>query len=306
VSEFQYYEFVAVDRPLTPAAMRALRAITSRATITPTRLVNTYQWGDFKGDPLALVTRYFDAFLYYANWGTHRLMLRLPRAAPAARTAARYCGSGRVRGGGGSAVVHAAARHVILEFQSEDESGEWEGEPEGWLGSLIPLRDTLAGGDVRALYLAWLLRAQVGELRGATREPPVPAGLGALTAPLDALVDFLRLDRALLAAAAERSAPAPKPPTAAAVRRWVRTLDPAARDAWLERAALEDGPGLRAEFHDAIASARGTGRRTATGAAEPAARTVAELLRDADARRTAGGRPPNRPRAPDAWEWDDA
>jgi hypothetical protein len=51
MSEFQYCEFVAVDRPLTPDEMRALRAITSRATITPTRLVNTYEWGDFKGDP---------------------------------------------------------------------------------------------------------------------------------------------------------------------------------------------------------------------------------------------------------------
>ena len=49
---------------------------TSRATITANRLVNTYEWGDFKGDPHALVTQYFDAFLYYANCGARQLMLR--------------------------------------------------------------------------------------------------------------------------------------------------------------------------------------------------------------------------------------
>jgi len=73
MSEFQYYEFVAIDRPLSPSARKRLRAITSRATITSTRLVNTYEWGDFMADPHDLVAKYFEAFLYYANWGTRRL-----------------------------------------------------------------------------------------------------------------------------------------------------------------------------------------------------------------------------------------
>src|SRR5262249_18503818 len=50
-SEYQYYEFQAIDRPLDERAMAALRAITSRARITPTSLVNVYHFGDFKGDP---------------------------------------------------------------------------------------------------------------------------------------------------------------------------------------------------------------------------------------------------------------
>ncbi len=70
MSEFQYYEFVAIDRPLSATAQKQLRSITSRATITSTRLVNTYEWGDFKADPRELVAKHFDAFLYYANWGT--------------------------------------------------------------------------------------------------------------------------------------------------------------------------------------------------------------------------------------------
>jgi hypothetical protein len=80
MSEYQVYEFVALDRPLTPTQMAELRAISTRADITPTRFWNEYQWGNLKADPATLVERYFDAHLYFANWGTRRLMLRLPAA----------------------------------------------------------------------------------------------------------------------------------------------------------------------------------------------------------------------------------
>src|SRR6266702_2629971 len=80
MSEYQYYEFQALDRPLTQREMRELRRYSTRATITATRFVNHYEWGNFKGD----------AFLYYANWGTHRLMLRVPSRALDIKTAERY------------------------------------------------------------------------------------------------------------------------------------------------------------------------------------------------------------------------
>jgi len=46
MSEFQYYEFRGLDRSLTQGEMRELRAISTRAEITPTSFVNTYEWGD--------------------------------------------------------------------------------------------------------------------------------------------------------------------------------------------------------------------------------------------------------------------
>jgi hypothetical protein len=51
MSEYQYYEFQAIDRPLDRAAQEALRSISSRARITATSFTNHYEWGDFKGDP---------------------------------------------------------------------------------------------------------------------------------------------------------------------------------------------------------------------------------------------------------------
>jgi hypothetical protein len=78
MSEYQYYEFRAIDQPLDEKAIQKLRDLSTRAHITPTSLTNEYNWGDFKGDPLKLVAEYFDAFLYVANWGTHEFMLKLP------------------------------------------------------------------------------------------------------------------------------------------------------------------------------------------------------------------------------------
>jgi hypothetical protein len=78
VSEYQCYEFVALDRPLTSDEMAELRSISTRADISPTRFWNEYQWGDLKADPKRLLARYFEAFLYFANWASHRFMLRLP------------------------------------------------------------------------------------------------------------------------------------------------------------------------------------------------------------------------------------
>lgn len=79
MSEYQYYEFTTADRPLTTREQAELRSLSTRAEITATSFVNTYEWGNFKGDPRKLMGRYFDAHLYLTNWGTRELMLRLPK-----------------------------------------------------------------------------------------------------------------------------------------------------------------------------------------------------------------------------------
>ncbi|MBX3734780.1 MAG: hypothetical protein KF791_19560 [Verrucomicrobiae bacterium] len=78
MSEFQYHEFQAVERPLSPEAMATLRQFSSRAQITSSGFVNEYSFGSFKGDPDEWMVRYFDAFLHIANWGARVLMFRLP------------------------------------------------------------------------------------------------------------------------------------------------------------------------------------------------------------------------------------
>lgn len=49
MSEYQYYEFLAIDRPLDQAAIKQLRSISSRAEISASRFANHYDFGDFNG-----------------------------------------------------------------------------------------------------------------------------------------------------------------------------------------------------------------------------------------------------------------
>ena len=63
MSEYQYYEFAAIDKPLNEKDMKALRNLSTRAQITPTSFVNEYNWGDFRGKPLSLVEKYFESLV---------------------------------------------------------------------------------------------------------------------------------------------------------------------------------------------------------------------------------------------------
>ena len=93
--------------------------------------------------------RYYDAHLYFANWGTHRIMLRLPRTLLDPETAGQYCVDGQVR-------MSTTSEHVILDLTSEDETGEWVEDNEECLSAIVGVRSELAAGDLRPLYLAWL------------------------------------------------------------------------------------------------------------------------------------------------------
>lgn len=218
VSEYQYYEFLAIDRPLDAREQQQLRAVSTRARITATHFVNTYEWGDLRADPRALMASHFDAFLYFANWGTRQLMFRLPLPTLALDVVSRYCATD-------TACAWAAGNSVIVSLTSEEEDEYWDESAEESLGSIVPVRSELAIGDRRLLYLAWLLSVDAGVLEEDELEPPVPAGLRDLTGPLRAVVEFLRLDEDLVSAAAEASEPLPSTdPAAATLRRWVSRL----------------------------------------------------------------------------------
>lgn len=200
MSEYQCYEFLALDRPLTAKQMAELRAISTRAKISPTRFWNEYQWGDFKGDPAKLMERYFDVHLYFANWGTHRLMLRIPKARVDLKQLKKYFAGGREQR------LTTAGEHVVVDLVSDTEEPEYEEGDRGALVALSPLRAELVGGDLRSAYLAWLLSVQADDVDDDAMEPPVPPGLAELTSAQQAMIEFLRIDVDLVAAAAMASA----------------------------------------------------------------------------------------------------
>ena len=254
MSEYQYYEFQAIDRPLTQKEMTFIRGYSTRATITPTSFVNHYEWGNFKGNEDTWVDRFFDAFLYTTNWGTNILKLRVPSKRLPLATVRAFCGGD---------VVAARGRlgNTIITLASNDETGDWDGE-HLTLGSMISIRNELARGDLRALYLGWLSAVQNEEVHEDAVEPPVPAGLGKLDASLTALIAFLRIDQDLLRGAASVSAPLAPPPKRRALSAWIRTLPANEMDNVLVR-VLADGPHAAIELRDRFsAERRGAPRAT--------------------------------------------
>ena len=275
MSEYQYYEFQAIDRPLTRDQMAELRSFSTRARITVTSFVNEYHWGSFKGDPDRWMERYFDAFLYFANWGTRHLMLRLPARFLAPNAVEPYCDcrslSCRVKG-----------EHMILSFLSETEG--YDGEDDGGeLSSLIPLRADLLRGDYRCLYLGWLLAVQNAEVDDRVPEPPVPPGLKDLNGSLQGLADFLRIDCDLITAAAEASADRtttgiPRKTIAAQIAK----LPTAEKDDFLVRLIEAEDTNIVWEWKHRVLRDI-SGKQTGT----QAPRTVAALLSRADTIRKA-------------------
>ena len=279
MSEYQYYEFQAIDRPLTAAEMEHLRGYSTRAQITPTSFVNEYNWGDFKGDEDAWMERYFDAFLYFANWGTRTLKLRLPARLLDPAVARPYCEGDRV-------TIRPKGGNVILTYLHEcDDGGEGEDicADSGWMVQIIAVRAELARGDLRALYLGWLLGAQDGALGDGDSEPSVPAGLGQLSASLQSLADFLRLDPDLLHVAAEASpAREERPLRRDELQVWLATLPASEKDDLLARLIAEADPALPNELHRRFLRARDAARPEAAPPAKQ--RTVGDLLRAAEVR----------------------
>ena len=283
MSEFQYFEFKAIELALTKEEQATLRSFSTRATIGSRSFTNEYHWGDFKGDTVGWMKRYFDAHVYLSNFGSRALHLRIPLGLLDREEVRPYEEESVL-------VVRQTASHLVLSIYSNDESGsdydEHDEEPSEVLDTLLPLRDELARGDVRALYVAWLLAVRNGIVDEDTEEPPVPVGLNEPSDALKSLTSFLWLDPELVEVAARRSLPA-RPPLKSKVSpaAWLATLSPEQKDGWLKR-FLEDNEGSAAlefqrDFRHAVQrELRASGEATATSDLPP--RRAGELLREAE------------------------
>lgn len=248
MSEHQYYEFQAVDRALTDAERRALRALSTRATITSRSFVNTYDWGDFKGDPAKLMEPYFDLHLYFANWGTRHLSVRWPKQA---------VDVDKIEGflvGDETATIRAAGEAVILDVTRDEVHDDYWDDESGTLAALAPLRADVIDGDLRLFYLAWLMAVEDGIVEDDAFEP-LP-GLGPLTEPLVTFARFFCIESDLIEAAAEQAAAsAALAISPAAVADFMRALSEEEKHAMLIRVHDGDGVSLHAELRRRVRQA---------------------------------------------------
>ncbi len=233
MSEYQYYDFKAIDHALTKSEMAELRAISTRAVITSTSFTNHYEWGNLKADPLKLLETYFDAFVYVANWGTREFCLRLPMKLIDPKLFKAMLP-------GKTARVRRAGEYALVIFESEVETDDWD-DGTGWMGSLVSLRSDLLRGDLRCLYLGWLLSVEDEEISAGAMEPPIPDGLNELSATHESFIEFLGIDEDLVKVAAAASAPLKAGPSNQEVAAWIRCLPEKDKDDLLISAVSQHG-----------------------------------------------------------------
>jgi hypothetical protein len=228
MSEYQYYEWQTIDRPLTVEEQAAVNGLSSHIDVTSTRAVVTYNWGDFKHDPTEVLVKYFDAFMYHFNWGSSRLLFRFPKNMLDVAQINPYLWEYNVE-------LEPAGEYLILSIAPDDENDYGDYERDTPLSTLASVRDDILNGDFRALYLAWLRAAELADIDEEV-EPPVPAGLKNLSASLAAFMRFFAIDPFLVEAGAQASPPDRATPSVPAEELLVR-LPEAERDAFLLRLA---------------------------------------------------------------------
>ncbi len=208
MSEYQYYEFQAIDRPLTPEEQQSVAQLSSRVSPHPWRAEFTYSYGGgLYPRAEKVLAEYYDAMLYLSNWGSRQLMFRFPRALVDPDRMQQYnvettdYPSDIIQ-------VDVKSEYAILNIELNEEDGLGWIEGEGWLGALVGLREAILQGDYRVLYLAWLNGlTSVHDVDKNALEPPVPSGLGKPTPALHSFVELFDVDQDMLQAAAEHSAP---------------------------------------------------------------------------------------------------
>jgi len=212
MSEYQYHEWQAVDRVLTPEEQDAVNDLSSHIEVSSSRAVVTYHWSDFRHDPKQVLLKYFDAYFYLANWGSLRLMFRFPKGLLDEADILHYYIEEFI-------TFDTIGKYQVLDLDFSPEEGEGWMEADAGLSHFIRLRADLLEGDFRLLYLAWLKAMTFyGEpnddegyehddtdIAAYDREPPVPPGLKKLSPSLQNFVQVFEIDPYLVQAASEAS-----------------------------------------------------------------------------------------------------
>lgn len=271
MSSYQYYEFRAVDYPLKEPEKKKLRELSSRAEITSQKFSNHYHWGEFHGNPRQLMDLYVDLHLYISSWGRRRLMMRIPK---------RFADRSRlvefVREVDEVEILESAESIVVdVDFQPDEPDGsEWTDVEEAckeWLESLAPLRSDVISGDLRLFYLLWLTAVERGFLRDESKEPL--AGIGPLSAPLDAFAKFVKIDSDLVQSAAELLGKAYQGGASVDVPRNLIASIPDREKVELLRRVVNGDPHVAADIRKRARTAQGAARGRTPGRR----RTVAEI-----------------------------
>jgi hypothetical protein len=205
MSEYQFYEFRAIDKPLSRKDKVEIGSWSSRSDPSNTGATFIYSYGNFPKDEMTVVEQYFDAMFYISNWGSKRLIFKLPNSHVDVKHLKQYCTDGL------SITSKPEFTLIDIDISEEEGNDEWI-EGEGCLSSLASLRDDIISGDYRSLYLIWLkvsiedILNDCGVTEPESYEPNIPENLQALNGALLDLIEIFEIDKDAIEVAAQRSA----------------------------------------------------------------------------------------------------
>ena len=146
MSEYQYYEFCSISKPLTREARMEMASLSSRAQVSTHGASYVYNYGDFKGDPKRLVLKHFDVFFYINNFGGIRLLFKYPVEGINITQMKKYCIKDVVS-------AKTQKEKILLDVDINVEEGFGWIEGEGMLVDLLPLYDEIKTGNYQFLKL---------------------------------------------------------------------------------------------------------------------------------------------------------
>lgn len=260
MSEYQFYDFRAIDQSLTREEKEIVSSWSSRAHVSSGGATFTYHYSDFGQDPLDVVGKYFDMMFYIANWGSRRLIIKIPEAFFDERIRQYEIEGLEIFDYKKSAIID-------IDVSDEDYHEGWL-EGEGMLNPFVSLRDDIIAGDYRCLYLIWLKLAVLEGLE-EKQEPEVPNGLQELDGRILEFAEIFMIDNDLISVASQVSKPL-QPHTTIDYSSTLQQLSETDKNDWLLR-LTQNEPRLSQKFIQHLSQSE-------VFPSTPGRRTVAEIV----------------------------
>ncbi|MFK7949257.1 MAG: hypothetical protein AB8G11_16820 [Saprospiraceae bacterium] len=213
MAEFQAYKFRAVDTPLSSQARKEVGSLSSRSQVSSTSASFVYHYGDFRGNPMNVLRQHFDLYMYFANWGTRQLMIKLPIDAVDYWELKKYeieasdyatCGIS----------LNKSSKYVIIDIEwNDEEGGGWMDIDDYDLSDFVAIREAILNGDYSALFVYWLKIANMKAdpdfeydeydedfQEAETETPPIPSQIIKNQRQLIPFTNFFEIDKDLVGA----------------------------------------------------------------------------------------------------------
>lgn len=146
MSEYQYYEFCSISKPLTREARDEMASLSSRANIGTHNVSYLYNYGDFRGNSNKLLLKHCDVFFYISNFGTIRLTFKYNIAQIDMNEIQKYCIEDTID-------CEQYGQDILLDITIQNEDGFGWTEGEGLLSDLLPLYDEIKDKNYQFLRI---------------------------------------------------------------------------------------------------------------------------------------------------------